>query len=154
MVKPIPEGFHTLTPYLVQRDAAAAIAFYKKAFGARVVSCMKGHGGAVMHAELRIGNSMLMMGSESPEMGTKSPAALRGTPVEIFQYVKDVDAVFRKAVAGGAKPLMPVSDMFWGDRYGKFVDPFGHVWSVATHREDMTDVQIAERAKKFHAGNA
>src|SRR5690348_13702137 len=124
-VKPIPDGFHTVTPYLVVNDAAKAIDFYKRAFDAKERYRMEGPPGKIGHAELQIGDSVIMLGDEMPQMGIKSPNSLGGTTNGIFLYVKDVDAAFEKAVAAGAKSTMPPADMFWGDRYGKLTDPFG-----------------------------
>lgn len=145
-VKPIPDGHHTITPHLIAKDAGNAIEFYKKAFGAEELMRMAGPGGGVMHAELRIGNSVFMIADEFPEYGCVGPATLGGSPVTINLYVNDVDAAFSKAVAAGAKATMPVTDMFWGDRYGKLTDPFGHHWSMATHKEDVTPEECAKRA--------
>jgi uncharacterized glyoxalase superfamily protein PhnB len=142
--KPIPEGFHTLTPHIVVKDAAKAIEFYKKAFGAEEVMRMPGPGGKIMHADLKIGDSHLMLVDEFPEMDCHSPQSLKGSPVHLHVYVPDVDAAFKKAVAAGATASMPVTDMFWGDRYGKVTDPFGHKWSIATHQKDMTPAEIAK----------
>jgi PhnB protein len=138
MVKPIPEGFHTLTPHLVVRGADRAIEFYKTAFGAEGKACMPGPDGKVMHAELKIGDSMLMLGEEFPQMNCRSPQALGGSPVSLHLYVRNVDAAFDKAVKAGAKAQMPPADMFWGDRFAKIVDPFGHEWSLATHVKDLS----------------
>lgn len=145
-VKPIPEGYHTVTPYLVVRDAGRAIDFYKRALGAKEVIRMPGPGGKIMHAEIQIGDSMVMLCDEFPESGGQSPQVLKGTPVSLYLYVEDVDTVFNQALAAGATAQMPVQDMFWGDRYGKLVDPFGHVWSIATHKEDLTAEQVSQRA--------
>jgi len=145
-VKPIPEGFHSVTPYLVVRDAARALDFYKRAFGALERLRMPGPGGKIMHAEIQIGDSIVMLSDEVPEMGARSPQALNGTPVGIFLYVENVDATFKQALAAGATSKAPVQDMFWGDRYGKLTDPFGHEWSVATHKEDLTEAEISKRA--------
>jgi uncharacterized glyoxalase superfamily protein PhnB len=147
-VKPVPDGYHTLTPYLVIRDAAKAIEFYKKAFGAKETFRMPGPGGKIMHAELQIGDSMLMLAEEMPEYGAKSPQALGGSPVNVFLYVEDADKVFNQAVAAGATVTMPLADQFWGDRYGKLADPFGHQWSVATHKEDVAPEEMVKRAAK------
>ncbi len=147
-VKPVPDGYHTLTPYLVIRDAAKAIEFYEKAFGAKETFRMPGPGGKIMHAELQIGDSMLMLAEEMPEYGAKSPQALGGSPVNVFLYVEDADKVFNQAVAAGATVTMPLADQFWGDRYGKLADPFGHQWSVATHKEDVAPEEMAKRAAK------
>ena len=149
--KPIPDGFHALTPHLVVQDAARAIEFYKKAFGAVEVTRMPGPGGKILHAQLTIGDSPLMLCDEFPEMETFSPLSTKGSPVSIHLYVKDADAVFKKAVEAGAKAKMPPSDMFWGDRYGKLLDPFGHHWSIGTHKEDLTPQQIAKRQEQFPA---
>ncbi len=145
-VKPIPEGYHTATPYLVVKDAANAIEFYKKAFGATELMRMTQPDGRVAHAEIKIGDSPIMLADEFPEMGARSPQALGGSPVSIFLYVEDVDALANQAVAAGAKVLMPVQDQFWGDRYGKLADPFGHLWSVATHKEDVAPEEVKKRA--------
>ena len=142
--KPIPDGFHTLTPHLVYEGASDAIEFLKKAFGAVELSRLAGPGGAIMNAQLRIGNSMLMVVDEFPDWGSFGPKALKGTPVTVHLFVEDVDAVVARAVAAGATLKMPVADMFWGDRYGLVVDPFGHQWSVATHQRDLSPEQIAE----------
>ena len=145
-VKPIPDGFHTATPYLILRDAARAIDFYKRAFGAKELVRMPGPDGKIMHAEIQIGDSRFMLSEESPERGSRSPLALNGTAVGIFLYLEDVDATYNQAVAAGAKKLMPVQDMFWGDRYGKLADPFGHEWALATHKEDVTPEEMRKRA--------
>jgi uncharacterized glyoxalase superfamily protein PhnB len=141
-VKPIPDGMHTLTPHLVCDDAAAAIEFYKKAFGAVEQGRMPGPGGKLIHAQVLIGDSPLMLVDAFPEMGALSPKALKGSPVTIHLYVTDVDATVARAVAAGAKVVMPVADMFWGDRYGQIDDPSGHRWSVATHQHDRTPEQM------------
>ncbi|MBZ2206477.1 VOC family protein [Massilia soli] len=146
-VKPIPEGAHAITPHLVCAGAADAIEFYKKAFNAVEIHRIPGPGGKLMHGAVRIGDSMIMLADEYPEWGSKSPKTLAGTPVTIHLYVEDVDAVFAQAVAAGATPAMPVAEMFWGDRYGMLVDPFGHSWSVATHVKDMTDDELQQAAK-------
>lgn len=142
--KPVPEGYHTVSPYLAIRDAAKAIEFYKQAFGAQERYRMPGPDGKLMHAELQIGDSTVMLSDEFPEMGAVSPQSLNGTTVGIFLCVEDVDAVFKKAVGSGAKVLMPVADMFWGDRFGKVADPFGHQWQIATHKEDLTPEEMAK----------
>jgi uncharacterized glyoxalase superfamily protein PhnB len=151
-VKPVPAGFHTLTPHLIVRGAAQAIEFYKKAFGAEELTRMPSPDGrTVMHAELQIGDSILFLADEFPEMGARSPKALGGSPVTIHLYVADVDAVFNRAIQAGATAQMPPTDMFWGDRYGKLTDPFGHVWSVATHTEDVPPEEMAKRAQAAFA---
>lgn len=144
-VKPVPPGYHTVTPYLVIRDAASSIDFYKRAFGANEVGRMDGPDGKVMHAELQIGDSRIMLSEEM--MASKSPQSLGGSPVSIFLYVDDVDSVFNQAVAAGAKSDMPPADMFWGDRYGKLTDPFGHQWALATHIEDVAPEEMGKRAE-------
>ena len=152
--KPIPDGYHTITPHLICRDAASTIEFYKKAFGAEEVMRMPGPGGTIMHAELKIGDSCFMIAGENPEWNCKSPMALGGTPVSIHLYVADVDKSFERAVKAGAKVKMPVSDMFWGDRYGQIEDPSGHTWSLATHVKDMTPQEIDAAMKAAFAGGA
>ena len=143
-VKPIPEGMHSLTPHLVCAGAADAIAFYRSAFGAVELMRLPGPDGKLMHAMLRIGDSMLMLVDEAPEWQMLGPKALKGSPVTIHLYVPDVDATVARAVAAGAKVRMPVAEMFWGDRYGTLEDPFGHHWSVATHTRDLTPEQIRQ----------
>ena len=143
-VKPIPDGMHTITPHLICAGAADAIAFYVKAFGAVEQGRMPGQDGRLMHAQVKIGDSTLMLVDEMPEWGALGPKALKGTPVTIHMYVKDVDAAYAQAVAAGATPKMPPAEMFWGDRYGQVEDPFGHRWSIATHTRDLTDAQIRE----------
>ena len=150
-VKAIPEGYHSITPYLAIRDAAKAITFYQEAFGATQMFRMDGPDGKVGHAELRIGDSVLMLSDENPQGGCASPSSLNGTTVTIFLYVEDVDATFNQAVKAGAKVAMPVADMFWGDRHGQLIDPFGHRWSIATRKEDLTPQEVAERAQKAFA---
>jgi Uncharacterized protein conserved in bacteria len=151
-VKPIPDGYHTVTPYIVCRGAAKAIEFYAKAFGAKEMFRMPMPDGSIAHAEIQIGDSMLMLGDENPEMGAVSPQTLNGTPVNIFLYVKDVDAAFQQAVKAGATSVMPPTDMFWGDRYSKLTDPFGHSWSIATHKEDVAPEEMGKRAAAAMGG--
>jgi len=144
--KPIPEGFHTLTPHLVVKGAGKAIDFYKKAFSAEEIRRVPGPDGkSIMHAELKIGNSRLMLVDEFPEMNARGPESIGGSPVTIHMFVEDADAVFNQAVNAGAQVRMPLADMFWGDRYGVLADPFGHLWSVATHKEDLTPEEIGKR---------
>lgn len=148
MAKPIPDGYHSITPYIVVPDARNAIEFYKKAFGA--VQNGEAHtdpSGRIMHAEIRIGNSIVMLSDENPEGGALSAVSLKGTPVILHLYVEDVDATFETAQAAGATVKMPVMDAFWGDRYGQLSDPFGLWWSVATHKEDLNQEQMMERAQ-------
>jgi len=137
-VKPIPEGHHTLTPFLTVRDAVRAIEFYKQAFGATERGVMKGPDGKVMHAELMIGDSIIMLSDEWPEFGALSPQSIGGSAMGLHIYIDGVDAAFDRAVKAGAQVEMPVMDQFWGDRYGKLKDPFGHKWSIATHTKDMS----------------
>ena len=148
-VKPIPDGMHSLTPHLVCAGAADAIGFYKKAFGAVELARLPGPNGKLMHAMVRIGDSTLMLVDEAPEWGALGPKMLKGSPVTIHLYVTDVDATVAQAVAAGAAVTMPVTDMFWGDRYGQLEDPFGHRWSVATHTRDLTEAQIQQEAAKM-----
>lgn len=145
-VKPVPEGMHTVIPHLILSDAAAAIAFYVKAFGAVEEHRMLVPGETrVMHASVRIGDSRVFLCDEFPEHGAKSPRTLGGTPVKIHLSVEDADALAARAVEAGATVDLPVTEMFWGDRYGILTDPFGHVWSVSTHVVDLTPEQVAER---------
>ena len=146
-VKPIPDGYHSVTPYLVVNDCARAIDFYKRAFGARELSRMDGPSGKIGHAEITIGDSRIMMCDEMPGADSRSPQALRGTTVSLFLYVQDADSVFNQAVTAGAKVTQPLSDMFWGDRFGKLTDPFGHSWCVATHKEDVAPAEMEKRAQ-------
>ena len=145
-VKPTPEGYHTATPYLIVRDATRAIEFYKKAFGAKELMRMADPSGKIGHAEIKIGDSPIMLADEVPGMGYRSPESLGGSPVSILLYVEDVDAVFNQAVAAGAKVQRPVADQFYGDRTGGVTDPFGHVWYVATHIEDVSPEEMRKRA--------
>ncbi|MEO8937421.1 MAG: VOC family protein [Burkholderiaceae bacterium] len=148
-VKAIPEGMHSLTPHLVCAGAANAIDFYTAAFGAVELSRLVMPTGKIMHAGMRIGDSVLMLVDEMPEWDALGPLALKGSSVTIHVYVEDVDAAFAKAVAAGATVVMPVADMFWGDRYGMLVDPFGHKWSMATHQHDFTPEQLIEGMQKM-----
>lgn len=145
-VKPIPDGYHSITPYLIIKGAAQALDFYKKAFGAKELLRMDGPGGAIMHAEIKIGDSPIMLADEYPDMGYVSPQALKGTPVSLLLYVEDVDSVAKQAVAAGAKELRAVQNQFYGDRSGTYADPFGHVWTIATHVEDLGDEEIRKRS--------
>ena len=150
-IKPIPEGMHSVTPHLVCAGAADAIEFYKKAFNATEVGRLPGPKGKLMHAMLRIGDSSLMLVDEMPEGNALGPKALKGSPVTIHLYVDDVDAVVKRAVAAGAKITMPIDDMFWGDRYGRLEDPFGHQWSVATHKRDLSVDEMQQAMAKTPA---
>jgi PhnB protein len=148
-VKPIPDGYHSITPYLIVKGGSAAIEFYKKVFGAAEVMRIPGPDGKVGHTEIRIGDSVVMLADEHLEMGAKSPQTIGGSPVSILLYVEDVDAVIRKAVAAGAKIQRPVEDKFYGDRMGTVDDPYGHVWHVATHTENVTPEEMKKRAAQF-----
>ncbi len=143
-VNPIPKGMHSVTPHLVCAGAADAIEFYKKAFGAEESARLPGPDGKLMHAQIRIGDSAVMLIDEAPEWNALGPKALNGSPVTIHLYVDDVDDTVERAVAAGATVTMPVQDMFWGDRYGVLVDPFGHRWSVATHIRDVSAAEIEQ----------
>lgn len=160
-VLPIPKGFHTLTPYLVVRDAPKAVEFYEQAFGAKVKDVHYTPDGKVMNAQLQIGDSAFMLNDEFPMASCVSPQTLNGSTIALHLYVKDVDKVFNQAVAAGAKATMPLMDAFWGDRYGQLQDPFGHRWSLATHKEDLSSKEVRKRgqavfgemAKKAQSGN-
>jgi PhnB protein len=145
--KPIPEGYNTVTPYLAVGDAAAAIEYYTKVFGAKETVRMDGPEGMIAHAELDIGDSKIMLSDPFPQASTKPPKELGGTSASIFMYVEDVDAIVKKAVDAGGTITMEVQDQFWGDRYGSIMDPFGHSWSIATHVEDVPPEEMEERAK-------
>ena len=144
-VRAIPDGYYSLTPYLVMHAAADAIEFYKKAFGAVEQMRMPGPGGKVMHAELKIGNSVLMLSDESPDRGYLSPKTIGGSGSSIMFYTEDVDATFKRANDAGATTEMPPTDMPWGDRMGNLRDPFGHSWAIATHKEDLSPEEIEKR---------
>ncbi|MFZ0285855.1 MAG: VOC family protein [Terriglobales bacterium] len=149
--QPIPRGFHTVTPSLIVRNATAAIEFYKKALGAEVLNRMATPDGKIGHAELKIGDSIIFLTDEHPNMNSKSPETLGGTAGNLHLYVEDVDKAFQRAIDAGGKTTMPVADMFWGDRFGTFVDPFGHTWGIATRKEDLSTQEIETRAKTFYA---
>jgi PhnB protein len=151
--RPVPEGFHTVTPHLVCEGAAEALAFYARAFGAVEIGRMAGPGGKIMHAEMRIGDSIVMVADDFPDYGSRGPRALGGTAVVIHLYVPDADAVWQQALAAGAEPVMPLEDAFWGDRYGQVADPFGHRWSIATHRRDVTPAELDAAMQAMAAGN-
>jgi PhnB protein len=149
--KPIPEGYHSLTPSLAVDDAAAAIEFYKQAFGARERGRMPAPDGRIAHAELEIGGSLLTLADTFEQSAVRPPKELRGTTGSVLLYVEDVDTVVDHAVEAGATVTMPIEDMFWGDRYGQVTDPFGHVWQIATHKEDLSPEEAMERAKEAMA---
>lgn len=150
-VKAIPDGYEGVTPYLICRNAEAAIEFYKKAFGAEELFRI-GQPGMVGHAELKISSAIIMMADEHPDMGPVSPETLGGTPVHMMIYVEDVDAFTEKAIEAGLEVLRPVADQFYGDRSGQFKDPFGHIWAFATHKEDVTPEEMNARAAAMHGG--
>jgi PhnB protein len=145
--QPVPEGYHTVTPYLAVEDAARAIEFYTQAFGAKEVVRMDAPGGMIGHAELEIGDSRIMLSDPFPQASTKPPKELGGTSFSVMMYVEDVDAAFKRAVDAGATVSMELTNQFWGDRFGTVTDPFGHVWGLATHVEDVPPEEMAERAK-------
>lgn len=147
----IPAGFHTITPSLTVRNAAQAIEFYKKALGAEERMRMAGPDGKITHAELKIGNSILFLNDENPTWGCKSPQTLGGSASAFYLYVEDVDKAFQRAIDAGGNTTMPVMDMFWGDRMGNFTDPYGYSWTLSTHTQDMTEQEMEEGAKQFHA---
>ena len=145
-VSPIPEGYHSLTPYLIIRGAADALAYYAKAFGATELFRMPGPEGKIMHAEMQIGNSRFMLADEFPQMNALSPAHFGGTPVSLMIYIEDVDTVFARAIEAGGMEVRPVVDQFYGDRSGTLVDPFGHQWTISTHVEDVPPEEMEKRA--------
>jgi len=150
-VKPIPDGYTAVTPYITIKNAAAAIEFYKKAFGAEEAMRFNTPDGKIAHAEIRIGGAALMLSEESPQWNALSPQTIGGTATSLMLYVKDADAVFRRAVEAGATATMPVADQFYGDRCGNIVDPFGHKWSIATHIEDVSHEEMGRRMAKMFA---
>lgn len=153
-VKPIPEGYHTATPYLVVKGAAKAIDFYKRAFDAKELMRFPGPDGRIMHAEIQIGDSRIMLADECLEMGARSPETLGGSGMSLLLYVKDVDASYNKAIAAGGKVLRAVQDQFYGDRSGCFTDPFGHVWTISSHKEDVSFDEMMRRAEAFRKTKA
>ena len=152
--KPIPEGYSTITPYLAVDDAAKAIEFYERAFGAKERYRMPGPDGKIAHAEIQVGSSVVMLSDPFPQATAKPPAELGGTTTGLFMYVEDVDAAFRKAVEAGATETMPPADMFWGDRFGSVTDPFGHAWQLATHVEDVSPEEMERRGQEAMAAMA
>ena len=152
MTKPIPDGYHTATPYLIIGGAGDAIEFYKKAFGATELFRFPTPDGKIGHAEIKIGDSPIMLADEFPEMGYKGPQTLGGSPVSIMIYVEDVDTIFNQAVAAGATVKEAVTDKFYGDRLGTVADPFGHVWHISTHKEDVSLEEMQKRAQAAHGG--
>ncbi|QKD83963.1 VOC family protein [Thermoleptolyngbya sichuanensis A183] len=144
-VKPIPDGYPAVTPYLIVHDAAGAIAFYEQAFGATELMRLADPSGKLAHAEIKIGNSPIMLSDEFPEMDHRSAQAIGGTPVSLMVYVEDVDSLFNRAIAAGATEIRPVENQFYGDRAGTLADPFGHVWTLATHVEDVSMEEVNAR---------
>jgi PhnB protein len=144
-VKPIPEGYHAVTPYLIVSDASAAIEFYKRAFGATELFRLPGLGGKIMHAEIKIGNSPIMLADENPQMGAKSAKTIGGSPISVMLYVENVDERYPKAIAAGGKELRPLKDQFYGDRSGTLEDPFGITWTIGTHVEDVSSAELQKR---------
>lgn len=149
MAKPIPDGYHSVTPYLVVDGAAKALDFYTKAFGATEVMRMDSPNGKIGHAEMKIGNSHIMLADEYPEMGYRGPTAFGGAAVSLMLYLDDVDETFKQALAAGAQEVRPVQDQFYGDRSGTLKDPFGHVWTIATHVEDVPGPEMERRAREY-----
>jgi PhnB protein len=148
-VKPIPDGYHSVTPYLIVKGGAEALDFYKRAFGAVELCRMTGPGGKVCHAEIRVGDSPIMLADEFPEMDALSPQSRGGSPVGLMIYVEDVDARYNQAIAAGGKVKRAVQDQFYGDRSGCLVDPFGHNWTISTHKEDLSMEEIRRRSEEF-----
>lgn len=146
-VSPIPEGYHSVTPYLIVKNAAAAIEFYKKALGAAELFRMEAPGGKIGHAEIRIGDSHVMLADEYPDMGFRGPESLGGTSVHLMVYVSDVDKTYPQAIAAGGKEIRPLQTQFYGDRSGTLADPFGHVWTISTHVEDVSEEEMKKRAE-------
>ena len=151
-VKPIPEGYHSVTPYLIVDGASAAIDFYKKAFGATELFRME-HEGKIGHAEIKIGDSPIMLSDEHPQIGYKGPKSMGGTPVSLMIYVDDVDTIYKRAIESGGVEVKALQDQFYGDRSGTLTDPFGHVWTVATHKEDVTPEEIETRLAAMRQGS-
>jgi PhnB protein len=152
-VKPIPEGYHSVTPYLIIKGAADAIEYYKKSFGATELFRMPTPDGKIGHAELKIGDSPIMWSDEHPDLGHVGPQTLGGTPVGIMIYVDDVDTIYKRAISGGGQEIKPLQDQFYGDRSGTLKDPFGHMWTVATHVEDVAPAEMEKRMAAAHGGS-
>ncbi len=150
-VRPVPDGYHTATPSLIVEDASKALEFYAKAFGAKERMRSAGPGGKIAHAEFQIGDSIFMLADEIPQMASRSPKHFDGSPGGVWLYVPDVDAIYAAATAAGAKSISAPMDMFWGDRHARIRDPFGHEWSIATHKEDVPPAELENRAKEFYA---
>ena len=152
--KPIPEGYHSVTPYLVMRDASRAIDFYKRALGATEKYRFDAPGGKIAHAEITVGDSVIMLADEMPDSGYRGPQSLGGTAVSLMVYVEDVDSQFKRAIDAGATIKQPLTDQFYGDRSGTLEDPFGHVWTIATHKEDVSQDELVKRAAAAHKKTA
>jgi PhnB protein len=150
-IKPVPDGYHTATPTLTVDNGVRALDFYVKAFSAKKRSGVSSFEGKILHAEFQIGDSVFMLSDEFPGMGNKSPKSLGGSSGSVWLYVPDVDAVYRTAIAAGATSVSPPTDMFWGDRFASVRDPYGHMWSIATHREDVPPAEMERRSKEFYA---
>lgn len=148
-VKAVPDGYHSVTPYLIMRDAAKAIDFYKEVFGAIEVVRMDAPGGKIGHAEVKMGDSFVMLADENPTIGAEGPELLGGSPVSLMLYVEDCDTVFKRAIAAGAAQVQPLQDKFYGDRSGTLTDPFGHQWTIATHKEDVAPAEMERRAAAY-----
>lgn len=151
MTKPVPDGFHTVTPSIILNNSKEAIEFYKKAFDAKEIYQMPTPDGKTMHAMIQIGDSFVMMSDEFPQMGTRSPTTIGGTPITIHLYVEDADKTYAQAIKHGATPTMPIMDAFWGDRCGSVIDPFGHSWMISTHKKDMSPEEMRKAAEEFMA---
>jgi len=149
MAKPIPDGFSSITPHLVIKECDKAIDFYKKAFDAQEIYRSLMPDGRIMHAMIQVGNSFVMMADEFPDMGAKGPKTIGGTSVSLHLYTEDADKLFNQAIAAGATQIMPINDMFWGDRYGQILDPFGHSWAIATHKNDVSPEEMEKAAKEM-----
>jgi PhnB protein len=146
-IEKIPKDYHSITPVLIVKNGDEAIEFYKKGFGVQERGRMKGPDGSVAHAELKLGDSVFMLSDEYPEMDCHSPKTIGGSPVSMYVYVDDVDSFFDKAISAGAKVLDPIKDQFWGDRHGRLEDPFGHLWSIATHKKDLSEDEMKKAAE-------
>ncbi len=151
-VQPIPDHYHTITPYIIVSDAAAAIDFYARAFGAEEIARMQIPNGPIMHAEVRIGDSIVMLSDENPDMGALSPQTIGGSPASLLIYSEDVDAAYARALEAGASEAAAPEDMFWGDRFARVVDPYGHAWAIATHVEDVEPEEMGRRFEAMMSG--
>jgi len=154
VVQPVPEGYNTVTAYLAVPNATEAIDFYTRALGAKERTRMEGPGGSIMHAELELGDSLIMLSDPFPQASTKTPKELGGTSVSMMVYVDDIDGLYKQAIDAGATSLLEPDDMFWGDRFGSVQDPFGHSWTIATHIEDVSPEELKKRSEEFAASTA